>query len=283
MGQVLMVVFAGLTLASQAQAGGRLAATGGVTQVEGAGGGGLVPWALIAGTGTRDQLSATAFYSHVRLPSFTLQSKGVSFGLYDRYEFSYARQEIDLDEIIPDKFLSQHVLGLKVKVLGDAIVDQDVLWPQISVGVLYKSGRNYLRIPRSLGATRTSDSELYAAATKIWIDGLFGRTTLINGTLRYTRANQMGLLGFGGDKSTDKQLCLEGSAAVFIHDKWLVGGEYRQKPDNLSASKEEGAVDLFLAWVPNKYASFTLGWVSLGSIAGQSAQSGGYASLQLSY
>ena len=43
--------------------GGRLLATGGVTQIEGTGGGGLVPWALITGYGTRDQVSATAFYT----------------------------------------------------------------------------------------------------------------------------------------------------------------------------------------------------------------------------
>lgn len=34
--------------------GGRLLLTGGVSTIEGAGGGGLVPWALIGGYGTRD-------------------------------------------------------------------------------------------------------------------------------------------------------------------------------------------------------------------------------------
>ncbi|OYW32390.1 MAG: hypothetical protein B7Z51_03330, partial [Methyloversatilis sp. 12-65-5] len=35
-------------------AGDRLIATGGVTQIEGAAGGGLNPWAVIAGYGTRE-------------------------------------------------------------------------------------------------------------------------------------------------------------------------------------------------------------------------------------
>src|SRR5205085_9065833 len=47
-------------------AGGRILATGGVTEMEGAGGGGIVPWALIAGYGTRDEIGATAFYTYLR-------------------------------------------------------------------------------------------------------------------------------------------------------------------------------------------------------------------------
>jgi hypothetical protein len=39
---------------------GKLLATGGVSQVEGAGGGGLTPWALITGYGTRDSYGANA-------------------------------------------------------------------------------------------------------------------------------------------------------------------------------------------------------------------------------
>ena len=41
--------------------GGRLLATGGVTQLEGAAGGGIVPWAVIGGYGTRDEIGATGF------------------------------------------------------------------------------------------------------------------------------------------------------------------------------------------------------------------------------
>lgn len=37
---------------------GKLLATGGVSELEGAGGGGLTPWALISGYGTRDSYGA---------------------------------------------------------------------------------------------------------------------------------------------------------------------------------------------------------------------------------
>lgn len=43
-------------------AGERLLATGGVMQIEGSAGGGLTPWALIAGYGTREEIGASAFF-----------------------------------------------------------------------------------------------------------------------------------------------------------------------------------------------------------------------------
>lgn len=55
------------TLASfpmTATSGDRLVGTGGVNQVEGAGGGGLTPWALISGYGTDKQIGVSAFYTH---------------------------------------------------------------------------------------------------------------------------------------------------------------------------------------------------------------------------
>src|SRR5271155_601339 len=65
---------------------GKLLATGGVSEVEGAGGGGLANWALITGYGTRDSLGANLHYTAVPLPDYSLQSAGAAIGLYDRLE-----------------------------------------------------------------------------------------------------------------------------------------------------------------------------------------------------
>ena len=53
---------------------GKLTATGGVSQVEGAGGGGLTPWALIAGYGTRDSYGANAHYTQVNTQDYRLKT-----------------------------------------------------------------------------------------------------------------------------------------------------------------------------------------------------------------
>ena len=75
-----------LPIAGHAQDSGRLLATSGVTQLEGSAGGGLVPWSLISGYGTRDSVGASAHYTLAYLPDFTLHTAGVSVGLYDRVE-----------------------------------------------------------------------------------------------------------------------------------------------------------------------------------------------------
>src|ERR1700759_3612534 len=75
--------------------GGKLLATGGVSNVEGAGGGGLATWALITGYGTRDGVGVNAHYTYVGLSDYNLQSVGAAVGIMDRVELSYAWQPFD--------------------------------------------------------------------------------------------------------------------------------------------------------------------------------------------
>ena len=63
---------------------GKLTATGGVSQVEGAGGGGLTPWALITGYGTRDSYGANAHYTQLNTQDYRLKTYGVAVGIADR-------------------------------------------------------------------------------------------------------------------------------------------------------------------------------------------------------
>jgi hypothetical protein len=75
----------------------------------------------------------------------------------------------------------------------------------------------------------------------------------------------------------------EVSAAVWLHEDWMIGTEYRDKPDNLSAFHEDGAADVFVAWTPIKNLSFTAAWADLGRIAGKAPQRGAYISVWLGY
>ena len=273
----------GSVAGSAANAGDRLLATGGVTQIEGSAGGGLSTWALIAGLGTRDQVGASGFCTSVQPDDFKLTSCGLNIGMYDRVELSYARQRFDLGTTVPGESISQDVFGVKVKVFGDAVFAQDSLWPQISVGAQYKDNEDFAFVPTLLGARDGSDVDYYVAATKIWLAGIAGRTTLVNGTLRATRANQFGILGFGGDRNDDYSLQPELSAAVFVTDHIAVGAEYRAKPDNLSVFQEDDCWDAFVAFIPFKNVSLTLAHADLGNIADKAQQRGWYASLQASF
>ena len=268
---------------SLAHGQGRLLATGGVTQIEGAAGGGLVPWALIAGYGTRDEIGGTAFGTYIDTGNFRLRSLGGAVGFYDRLEASIARQRFDLGSTVPGKSLTQDVLGLKVKIAGDAVYDQDTWLPQIALGLQYKRNADFDSVPAALGAKRDSDFDYYVAATKVFLAGLAGRNVVLNAVVRATRANQLGLLGFGGDRNDRYRPHFEGTAALFLTDQLLVGAEYRSKPDNLSAFREQDFSDVFVAFVPNKHVALTAAYAWLGNIADKPNERAWYLSAQLSF
>jgi hypothetical protein len=280
------IVFAVATVSAvpviPASAGDRLEWTGAVTQVEGSAGGGLVPWALIGGLGTNEQIGGSGFATYVSTQDFALRSGGVSIAADNRVEVSVARQRFDAGSVIPGLTLGQDIVGLKVRLAGDAVFDPDQLLPQIAVGAQWKRTLDFDQVPRAVGAARGEDVDLYVSATKLYFAALAGRNVIIDATLRRTRANQFGLLGFGGDGS-GFSLTPETSAAIFLTDDVLLGAEYRDKPNNLTAFRENSAEDAFLAWAPVKNVSFTAAWTDLGRIAGKPPQRGIYVSLWVGY
>jgi DUF3034 family protein len=268
-----------------ALADGKLLATGGGTELEGSAGGGLVPWALLAGYGTNDELGGSVFFTRVDTGDYKLNAYGANFTLYNRVELSAARQEFFLGALTgvlhlsPDMSIRQDVYGVKVRVYGDAVYGAA---PQVSVGLQYKKNLDFA-IPSAVGAKRNSDEDYYVAVGKLFLDGLAGRNLWLNVTARETRANQLGILGFGGDRSDSYHLQLEVSAAVFLDPRTAVGVEYRQKPNNLSFARENDWKDAFIGYFPNKHLSFIAAYAELGSIATLGHQNGLYLSVQASF
>lgn len=280
---LLILALAMLAVSPAGIAGSRLAATGGVMQIEGSAGGGIVPWAFIAGLGSRDEIGASAFCTQVEPDDFELRSCGVAVGLYDRIELSFARQTFDLGTTVPGESIEQRIVGLKIRLLGDAVFDQDTWVPQVALGLQYKKNEDFAFVPQLLGAESDEGIDYYVSATKLWLAGPFGRSVLLNATLRATRANQLGILGFGGDRRDSHSLHPELSAGLFLTDDLVVGVEYRDKPDNLSVFAEDAFADAFVAWVPIKNLSITAAYADLGNIADKSDQKGWYLSLQGSF
>lgn len=265
-----------------AVAGDRLLATGGIMQLEGSAGGGLTPWAVIAGLGTEDEIGASAFCTQVRPQDFRLDSCGVAAGLYDRFELSVARQTFNLGATAPGQNIDQTIVGGKVRLFGNVVFDQDTLLPEVALGVQYKNNSDFDLIPKALGARHAQGTDVYLAATKVWLDGPLGRNWLADLTLRETNANQMGILGFGGPDG-NYHLMAEGSVGIFLYDNLVFGGEYRQKPNNLSVFREDDFKDVFLSFIPVKYFSITIAYADLGNIANRPGQAGSYVSLQGSW
>ncbi len=269
------------TVDAPAGLSGKLLLTGGVTQVEGSAGGGLTPWAVIGGYGSEDQIGANAYYTRVDVSDYGLDSYGVLVGFYDRFEISLARQRFDTQRIgaalgLGSGFeFEQDIVGLKWRVAGDAVVEQDSWLPQISIGLQHKRNKQG-DIVRAVGAQDSSGTDVYISATKLYL----AQSLLLNGTLRFTKANQMGILGFGGDRRDSYRAQLEMSAAYLLSRQLAIGAEYRSKPNNLGIADEDDWWDVFLAWAPNKHVSMTLAYVDLGNIVIADDQTGYYFSLQ---
>lgn len=252
-------------------ANGKLLATPGVSQIEGAAGGGLVPWAQLAGYATEDELAASAFCTHASVDDFQLNSCGVQTNFYDRVELSIAKQEFKVDPL--SLTLKQSIFGAKVRVYGDLVYSK---WPQVSVGVQHKKLDTH-EVAYALGAKKDSGTDLYLAASKLHLGAVYGYNLLWNTTFRYTKANEIGLLGFDGPNNSSG-LQTEFSVAVLLNSHLAIGTEYRHKPDNLGL-KESNWKDIFIAWFPNKHVSITAAYIDLGTIAGLKNQHGWYLSL----
>ncbi|MDH4465325.1 DUF3034 family protein [Acidovorax sp.] len=300
---------AGLALAAgtvQADTG-KLLLTGGVNTIAGSAGGGLTPWAVIGTNATQGEVGVSGYATRAATQDYSLNGYGVAVGLYDRVELSLARQDFDASPAIalngiaafgvtPGQHIKMDVVGIKVKVLGDAVLDADTWVPQVAVGIEHKRTH-----PGSIGSvldflgTKRSGTDVYVSATKLLLD----KSLLLNGTLRYTNANQNGLLGFGSAApgKNSRSLQPEFSVAYLLNKNLAVGAEYRFKPNNLqalgaaaglgTALREDDWKDIFIAWAPSKNLSFTLAYVDLGrivpGITSNRRQTGYYLSAQVAF
>ncbi|KQN16611.1 hypothetical protein ASE89_07300 [Sphingomonas sp. Leaf30] len=269
--------------AREGRAGGKLMLTNGVTTIEGSSGGGISTWALIAGNETVDGIGGSAHVSVILLPDYRWQSHGAAIGVHDRLELSYARQNLDTRDVgatlgIGRGYtLNQDVFGAKLRVAGDAVYGSPYL-PQIAIGMQYKRSSDP-QIVAAVGGRHTSGTDLYVAGTKL----LLRQSILLSTTIRYTKANQNGLLGFGGDRGTNRRVQVESTLGYQISRQLVVGGEYRSKPDNLGFATENDWKTVYAAYAINRNLTATAALVDLGSITTAERQRGGFLSLQTAF
>jgi hypothetical protein len=279
-----MTLLATPAWAGDGRAGGKLRLTDGISTVEGSAGGGLATWAVIAGEETVNGIGGTAHATIVALPEFDLESYGAAVGLWDRVELSYAHQSFDTRKAgaalgLGRGFVfAQDIFGAKVRVLGDALWDQDRWLPQISVGVQHKVADKQAVIA-AVGGRDNQGTDFLVSATKIFLS----RGIVAGGTVRWTKANQLGLLGHGGDAGGKRSVQVEASAAKMLSPTLVVGGEFRSKPDNLGFAEEDDVYDIFATWSVSRRLTLTAAYVDLGDIATVKSQRGGLLSLQAAF
>ena len=239
---------------------------------------------MIAGNETRDGIGGNVGATLVELPDYRLTGFSAALGLWDRVELSYARQRFDTQQAGATLGLGrgftfgQDIIGAKVRVAGDAVWDQDTWLPQISVGAQHKIATKGAVI-RAVGGRERRGTDFYVAATKL----VLSRGVLLNATARLTKANQLGLLGFGGDKGNSRTVQVEGSAAYMLSRSFVLGAEARTRPNRLSFAEEDMGVDLFAAWAFHRNLTVTVAYADLGDIATVKNQRGLFAQLQAAF
>lgn len=266
----------GLSFAMPALAGSKLLGTSGGQQVEGQAGGGIVPWALLAGYGDVGEWGLSAAATRVSVDDFVLDVTGVAVSIGNRVELSVARQRLDVQPLGLE--IQQDIVGGKLRLAGDLIYGK---LPAISAGLQWKRNRDN-GVPEALGATDDQGVDYTLSASRLWLNAIAGRNVFANATLRHSKANQLGLLGFGGPGGQG-QWVTEGSVGIFLNRHWVVGAEYRQKPDQLTSVQEDPWADLFVGWFPTKRVSAVAAYTDLGDIAGLADQRGFYLSLQFTH
>ncbi len=269
--------------AKELRQGGKLLLTNGIASLEGSSGGGLASWSLIAGNETRDGIGGSAHVTVAEFEDYRLDSEGFALGFFNRVELSYARQALNTKGVGAalglgyGYQLNQDIYGAKLRIAGD-VVYGDPLMPQIAVGVQHKRNLDS-PVTAAVGAVHAEGTDYYVSATKLFLS----HSILVGATARYTKANQGGLLGFGGDKKDDYSLQFEGSLAYQLSRKLVIGGEYRTKPDNLSIAREEDWYDLFAAFAINRNLTVAAAYANIGSVATSKEQRGGLLSLRASF
>jgi hypothetical protein len=252
---------------------GKLPLTAGFSDLEGAGGGGLVPMAFITGYGSNTSWGGNAHFTNIQLRDIHLYTYGVAAGALDRFEVSYTRQQLEFTSGPLDGLgVKQDVFGLKIKLLGDAIYGQDTWLPQLAVGAQYHHndgikhsesvGLDGLINPVQLGAQSEHSTDIYLAATKVFL----GESLLVNAVVRETKANQFGVLGFGGDRHRGYSTKPEGTVAYLLTRKLAIGGEIRTGPHNLSVDDQTNAWTIFAAWAPTRNLSLVAAYLNIGSV-----------------
>ncbi len=254
-----------------------------------------MPLALITGYGSSDSWGANAHFTNIQLKDFQLRTYGVAVGALDRFEVSYTRHEFDVTGTALDGLgTAQDIVGVKVRLWGNAVYQQDSWVPQLAIGAEYQKNEGINNAAQvgltgvvsttQLGAKSEHGTDYYIAATKIFL----AQSLVVNVAVRATKANEFGLLGFGGDLKNTYSFKPEGTVAYLLTRHLALGSEIRTRPHNLSIDDESTGYDVFAAWAPTKNISLVAAYLNLGGILGPVTgvnrhQDGPYISVQVGF
>jgi hypothetical protein len=258
--------------------------------IEGAGGGGLNPWALIANGSSKKAVTPAVFGTFGTTPNYDVFSAGINLSISKYAEVYYAHQSMGLPQSLTSTLNAGVGSGiLPADVANENSIEQDIVGGKLQVyggnGVIpaLAVGMNYhmtsAPIPLALGA-HANGADFYVAGTGVY--PLLGSHIILNADIYVTRSNYLGLLGQGG--AGYRSYTAQGGASVgyFVKKDVVVGAEWRSFPgDNLFGAqtylqtalhnpgvnlKQSDWYDGFIAYMPNPQFSVVAAILDLGNM-----------------
>ena len=208
---------------------------------------------------------------------------------WERLELGYGYDRLDIGDLpqaiqnatpysIKENAVELHNFNARLALLKEGEFDQDWL-PAVTFGAHYKINTSVNNLNselnetlRSIGITDNSGVDYTLYATKL-IKSL-PLPVLVNVGVRETEAAHLGLLGFTDHYSAN----LEGSVGVFLTDRLILAGEYRQKPNDYKAipgliAAEADWWTIDLAYVVSNHFTVALGYGHFGGVLNHDANS----------
>ena len=218
-----------------------------------------------------------------------LEAYTVSETIWGRIELGYALNHLDLGDLPRDiraatgintinDSVYMHNFNARLQLLKEG--DFKKSWmPALTLGLHYKKNEDTDIIDSRLGGAFTSigiedndgvDVTLFASKM---IKSL-PRPLMLNAGVRSTKAAQMGLLGFTGERET----VFEGNFGVLALDNLVIGGEYRQKPDEYDEitgliAEEDDWWDGYITYIANDHLTMSVAYIHFGDLLNHEANS----------
>ena len=249
--------------------------------IEGVGGIVITPVAYLVNPGPKDttlglpSISAT----FVNAGRKNIEAAAITETLFGRVELGYSGSRFGLGSLGGDvrdatnigirNDVYLHNISARVLALPENSFELPL--PAITVGATYKINDGISQINNALGGAltgigykRDDGVDFTLTATKAF-PKVFGRPLIVTAGLRFSKAEQLGYLGFG-DKY---RATFEGNVVYLVTD-WLgLAGEFRGKanayqPIGELVQREDNWWTVGAAFVINPHATVTVGWGHFG-------------------
>ena len=211
--------------------------------IEGYSGGIITPLAYLCNgdnSGENNTRGPSVSYSYVNISTKHLHTFAVTQTFFNRIEVGYALNRLTLGSFIDDlekagldpvrEDVLMHNFNLRAKILDENSFDLPL--PAVTAGVHFKYNYGIDQINRhlghaldSIGFDKNYGIDYTITASKMFPKLLCGRPVVVTGGGRFSKASQIGLLGFGDTCKAS----FEGSVIALPTDWLVVGYEFRQK------------------------------------------------------